>query len=190
MAYTQYNGYISVPHSTFTEWELATYHNGYNVDGYAGNQCWDYCALLWYQYGLRLITRPGGNGTAIMCWTVSRNQNAQPPFVAIDGVENIKRGDVLVFYPDGSVSSTTGHICFAYQNYDQRNTRTNKLMCLGQNQGSKWVNIVEIKLNYFAGIFRNTNWTQSPTPPSPSGTSKKDKFPWPIAWQHWSNFKH
>ena len=97
MAYTQYNGYISVPHSTFTEWEIATYHNGYNVDGYAGNQCWDYCALLWWQYGLRLITKPGGNGKAIQCWTISKNQNAKPPFVAIEGVENIKRGDVLVF---------------------------------------------------------------------------------------------
>lgn len=188
MAYTQYNGYLYVPHSTFAEWEAATYHNGYNVDGYAGNQCWDYCALLWWQYGLRLITKPGGNGKAIQCWTISRNQNAQPPFIAVEGVQNIKKGDVLVFYPDGTVSSTTGHICFAYENYDTRENAS-KIKCLGQNQGSKWVNIVNVKLSAFAGIFRNTNWDSTPSPtPSPGG-QKKAKFPWPVAWQHWSNFK-
>ena len=65
----QYNGYVTEPHATYQDWRDATLGNGYNVDGMYGNQCWDFCALLWWQYGLTLYTKPGG-GTAQDCWNV------------------------------------------------------------------------------------------------------------------------
>ena len=41
------------------------------------------------------------------------------------------------------------------------------------------------------GFIYNHYADDSPTPtPSPSEEAKEDKFPWPVAWKHWSNFKH
>ena len=87
----QYNGYVEVPHSSYDEWRSATIGNGYNVDGLYGNQCWDYCALLWHQYNLTLVTRPGIGGGAADCWLISRNINARDPFISLTGIENVKR---------------------------------------------------------------------------------------------------
>ena len=85
----QYNGYVSIPHATYDEWKAATIGNGYNADRQFGNQCWDYCAELWHQYGLTLYTRPGGGGAAD-CWLISKNSNAVSPFKAIYNKEDIK----------------------------------------------------------------------------------------------------
>lgn len=178
----QYNRYVSVPHLTYNMWRNATLGNGYNVDGYAQNQCWDYCALLWWQYGMYLITRPGGNGTAYDCWAISRNANARYPFVAVTGVQNIRRGDVIV---TKAPTSKTGHICFADENYRSSGDRS-RLWCLGQRQrGSAALPVTrdEISIRYFVGIFRNITWGGSspepPTPtPSPTGDTvyNKDRY--------------
>lgn len=176
----QYDGYRLVDHSTYSEWRTATIGNGYNVDYAYGNQCWDYCALLYFQYGLPLITRPGGNGNASDCWTISREINSRGPFISVEGATNIKRGDILVW------SGGTGHMAFADEDYNG----TNSIRCVGQNQGqgtSGPVNSTVLTLNNFLGIFRNQDW-QEPTPPPEE--SKKKKFPWPIAWSHWDNFKN
>ena len=179
----QYNGYRQVPHSSYSEWRTATIGNGYNVDYAYGNQCWDYCALLYFQYGLPLITKPGG-GVASDCWTVSRQINSRGPFISLEGVSNIKRGDMLVW------SGGTGHIAFADEDYNG----TNYIRCVGQNQGqgsSGPVNSTTLTLNNFLGIFRNTEWQDlPPTPPPPASEEKKRKFPWVIAWNHWDNFKN
>lgn len=179
----QYNGYLSVPHSTFDEWLNATLGNGYNVDYRYGDQCWDYCSLLYWQYGRELITKAGG-GTAADCWNVSRAINGAPPFQDITGVENIRRGDIVVW--NSNIYSSTGHIAFATQNYDQKvwssDTNSWHLDFAGQNQGPGHgqygtpVNITSISLNNFLGIFRNTNWTSGPTPPVPVIT--RSNFPW------------
>ena len=182
----QFNGYVDIPHGTYQQWRNATLGNGYNADGAYGNQCWDLPAELWYQYGLRLITKPGGNGTAEDCWLISKDANAVPPFIAVYGVENIKRGDVVVF--QGTTSYPTGHIAFADQDYADR--VNNRLHFLGQNQGqgsSNPSNIANLPLTNFLGIFRNTNWQQPE--PEPEEEKKKHKFPWVVAWSHWQNFK-
>lgn len=181
----QYNGYVSVPHGSYDEWRGATIGNGYNVDYYAGDQCWDFCALLYWQYNLTLVT---GNGTAEGCWSIARAINSQPPFEAVMGKMNIKRGDILVFGP--TPFNYAGHICFADENYNGTDT----ISCLGQNQrgnGSGYPATVDNQnLAYFYGIFRNTNWTDSPTPPTPSeDKAKKRKFPWAVATNHWYNGK-
>lgn len=178
----QYNRYVQVPHGSYNQWRNATLSNGYNVDYYAsggwGNQCWDYCALCYWQYGLTLITKAGG-GTAYDCWAVSRWANTKPPFISLTGVQNIKRGDIII---TKSPRSRTGHICFADENYRTSGDRT-RLWCVGQNQrGSSALPVTrdEISIAYFVGLFRNTFWSGAepePEPtPTPEGWYNKDKY--------------
>lgn len=164
----QFNGYRPVPHETYDQYRNATIGNGYNVDYYAGNQCWDYCALLWWQYGLDLRTRVGGNGGAADCWILSKNYNARTPFIAVDGVTNIKRGDIIV--TNRNRWSTTGHICIADEDFRTSGDQM-RIWTIGQAPASHGINGVvsrdQVNLGYFLGIFRNTRWQGSPTPPSP-----------------------
>lgn len=182
----QYDGYITIPHNTYDAFRNWTINNGFNVDGYAGNQCWDYLALLWYQYGLTLYTGP--EGFAYECWTVSRNANASGPFIQITNYADVKRGDVLVMGPVSGYPA--GHIAFADEDYNG----TDYMYIVGQHQGesssaaTSFVNRRNWNVGTrFLGAFRNNNWT-APSP-TPTETKKKKKFPYPVAWQHWENFK-
>ena len=184
----QYNGYVAVGHSSYDEWRRITMGNGYNVDFQFGNQCWDYCALLYWQYGLTLYT---GNGTAYSCWTMRRQANAKGPFKAIDGVTNIRRGDIVVLNRGGG--STNGHSAFADEDYN----KSGYINLVGQNQGGTngRVNIRKTSLSRFLGIFRNNSWDHtpgpSPEPPAPEPEEKKayrKDFPWPVAWNNWKGF--
>lgn len=180
----QFNGYVQVAHATYQQFRDATLGNGYNVDQTYGNQCWDFCALLWWQYGL--ILRTGPKGWASECWTYSRTLNAVPPFTQVTKVSDIKRGDCVVFM--GTSNYPTGHIAFADEDYREGMTRMN---FLGQNQGqgnSNPSNIANISLANFIGAFRNSNWIKAPEP-TPVEEKKKHKFPWAVAWRHWDNFK-
>lgn len=180
----QYNGYVDVPHGSYQEWRDATLGNGYDVDYTYGNQCWDFCALLWYQYGLRLITKPGGNGTAQDCWLVSRAANAVPPFEAVYNKQEIKRGDVVVL--GATYGGGTGHIAFADEDYNGTDT----MDLLGQNQGQGNLapsNVTPLNIARFLGAFRNTDWDDSPPEPYQGGIRAK-KFPWPVAWNNWQGF--
>lgn len=189
---SQTNGYVKLNANQYNSYDA--YRNyclthGINVDYSYGNQCWDSLALLWYQYGLRLVTRPQGGG-AYMCWTISRNINARPPFISVEGVSNIKRGDIIVF--NKSPRHSAGHICLADTDYSGRynNRGASYLYCIGQNQGqgTGWgvpSNRVGQNLVDFLGIFRNTKWNGSgptpptpptPTPPSPQQWYNKDKY--------------
>lgn len=183
---TQINGYrklFTQEYDTYEHWRSYALTHGVNVDFSWGNQCWDICALLWYQYGLRLET---GNGYAYGCYSLMRNVNARFPFEKV-GADNvpamtrktmIKKGDCLVFAPSGL--NYTGHICFADEDYNG----TDIISCLGQNQGQGigWgtpSNIVNNNLRVFLGAFRNTNWRGSePTPPPTPSVTKKGGFPW------------
>lgn len=184
----QYNHYVSVPHASYDQFKKATEGNGYNVNNdIYKNQCWDFVALLYYQYGLTLYT--GTGGYAKTCWTQKKAQNAKPPFIAVNGITSIRRGDIVVL--DSIPNHVAGHIALADENY-----RGMYINLLGQNQG-KGINYpVYVAENFyigtrFLGIFRNTEWQNvPPEPPTPSGEGKrKDKFPFPVAWQHWNNFK-
>ena len=174
-------------YDTYDHWRSYALSHGIDFDGWYGNQCWDLPALLWWQYGMYLVTQPQGNGHAYQCWTVSRYTNGRPPFTSIDGVSNIKRGDCLVF--NRSSFSSDGHICFADADYSGRywdaTNRCWRLNCLGQNQGQGTAhgtpsNVVGINLANFLGIFRNTNWSVTPPPTPPSDEDKKDNFPWTL----------
>ena len=176
----QYNGYVSIPHASYDEWRSATLGSGYNADYAYGNQCWDYCAELWHQYGLTLYTKPGGGGAAD-CWLISRNANAVGPFEAVWGVTNIKRGDILVF--DRYAQSSTGHIAFADEDYNGSGTIRTLAQVPTLYGITGTVHSVNWSLAHFLGIFRNKEWQTTPGP-TPS-EEKKEHFPWPIAWEHW-----
>lgn len=170
----QYNGYVSLPHKTYDEWRTATLGFGFDADGFYQNQCWDYLAELWYQYGLTLITKSGG-GTAQDCWTVSKNANAKPPFIAVEGVQNIKRGDVIV--TGANSYSSTGHICIADEDWNY--PVDNKIWCLGQNQGHGSLAPVtrdKVSMTWFLGIFRNTEWQSTPPPPPKPIVYNRDRY--------------
>lgn len=181
---SQYYGYVTVPHNTYDAFRNATIGNGYDVDYTFGNQCWDYVALLYHQYNLILITKSGG-GTAKDCWIVSREANSRSPFEAITGKENIKRGDVLVF--GGTTVNPAGHISIADEDYNG----SNSIRVAQQNGFTPYApaEIATNSLSQFLGIFRNTNWSDTPPEPEPEDkkTSKKDKFPWVIGLNHWYN---
>ena len=184
----QFNDYVSVPHDSYDQFKKATLGNGYNVNNdYWKNQCWDYIALLYYQYGLTLYT--GTGGFAKTCWTQKKAQNSKPPFIAVNGITSIRRGDVVVL--DSIPGFNAGHIALADENY-----RGMYINLLGQNQGKGKSYPVYVAKNFpigsrFLGIFRNTAWQNVPPEPEPEPTTskRKDKFPWPVAWQHWDNFK-
>ncbi len=179
----QHNGYSIVAHQSYDAFKQATINSGWNVDFAYGNQCWDLCSLCYYQYGDTLYTGP--QGRAKECWTVSKTRNEQSPFYAVEGKENIKRGDIIVL--DGTSSYPTGHICFADEDYNG----TNRLRTFGQTPSLHGINgnasVDELGISLFLGIFRNRDWYVPPPPPEP--TEKKRKFPWAIAWNHWDGFK-
>lgn len=183
----QYDGYISIPHASYDQFRNWTMNNGFNADGAYGNQCWDYMAELWYQYGLTLYTGP--EQYAYECWTVSRDANARGPFIQVTGYSNVRRGDVIVMGPIPNYPA--GHIAFADEDYNG----TDYMYIVGQHQGesssaaTSFVNRKNWEVGpRFLGVFRNTEW-QAPTPPTEEGKKKK-KFPYPVAWNHWENFKH
>lgn len=164
----QQNGYAIIPHGTYDELRTYLLDTGVDVDQLHGNQCWDSCAILWYQYGLTLLT---GNGYAYGCWTEERSHNAQPPFIAIENLSDVKRGDVVVFNQNGVYN--TGHIGYADEDYPGGN----HINILGQNQGQGSShgtpsNIVNFSTTNFLGAFRNVDWYIPPE------IKKKRKFPW------------
>ena len=179
----QYNNYVILPHATYNEWRDATLGNGFNVDGQYGNQCWDYCADLWYQYGLTLYTKSGGGGAAD-CWNVSRAKNAKSPFIAIEGKQNIRRGDVVVF--GRTRLSTNGHIGLADEDYNG----SNYIKLLSQAPYSQGINGKVFRTDWslasFIGIFRNQLWQEQP--PSPHKRKLESDFPFVIAKHYlWNN---
>ena len=170
-------------YDTYDHWRTFLLTHGVDFDGWYGNQCYDPCALLYFQYGLTFHLGP--IGYAYEAWTVGKSLNSLPPFRAIDRLSDIKRGDLLVFR--GSGFSYYGHVTFADTDFSEAfydyygNLR---LYCVGQNQGQgvSWgtpSNRVALKMNEFIGAFRNTNWQQPPTPP-PSTEQIKKGFPWAV----------
>lgn len=177
----QLNGYAIVPNGTYDQFRSFCLSTGVNVDYAWGNQCMDTVMLLYYQYGFWL--RAGPYGYAYETFTNYRWANSVGPFQSYTGANNIKRGDVLVFAAHGAYY--TGHIAFADEDYHGGGT----IRIMGQNQGQGigWgasSNIIDYNIGLFIGGFRNVNWdhapTPPPTPPTPGGGSRDNKYPWAV----------
>lgn len=181
-----YTGYIDLPTSTYDAWKSAVNGNGYDADGYYGCQCWDLCAEFWYNLGFPRgypVTQTGGNGSAWMCWTYSKDINKGDKFDLIYNLSDVKRGDVIVW--DGTTSYPDGHIGFADEDYNG----SGSIAVLGQNQGSggtpppishpnggTTANVKTLGTLGFLGAFRYREWED--TPPTPPVTRSKGSFNW------------
>lgn len=175
----------NVPYSTYDVFKNAVLGHGYDMDGFYGYQCWDAVDLLYDLVGRTFLT--GVQGYASEAWTnpTSRAANGQDPFEIVYGIENIKRGDIVMLAANSPAVGTAGHCAYADADYNG----TNRLTLLGQNQGSganpvtgTVFNLTEFNISSFLGIFRYKPWFQ-PTPPTER--SKKKHFPWVIAMEHW-----
>lgn len=175
------SGYVDVPHSTYEEWKNNTIGNEYDLDGSYGCQCWDYASLFWRNIGFPAgYPLTGGLHYAYQCWTASRIQNSAyngtTYFDLIEGIANVKQGDILVL--NGTPSNPPGHITFADEDYDG----SGYIWCIGQNQGGPpspsggtAVTRNHLGVSDFLGAFRYRGWG-GPTPPPPSSTKKNFKW--------------
>lgn len=175
----QYNGKADLPTSSYDAWRNATLGNGYDYDGYYGDQCWDFCQEFWVNIGSSLST--GGTGYAWGCWKNAKEENAGDNFDLITSVSDIKRGDVIVM--DATSSNSAGHICFADEDY-----HGSSINCLGQNQGGasysaggSIVSVNSLGLSDFLGAFRYKAWGSGSDTPTNSGRlNSTHNFPWAL----------
>lgn len=183
-------GYTNIPHASYDEWKQNTLGNEYDVDGYYGCQCWDYCAELWYNLGFGTgYPRTGAGGYAYECWTNSRYVNAGTEFELIELLALVKEGDVVVLDRGRYSGDVAGHIAFADEDYTGGST----LRLMGQNQehssaeyGYK-VTIDEMNVTKFLGAFRYKEWQHPTPPPPPTNPPKRKGYPWAIYGQQLRN---
>lgn len=182
-----YTGYVVLPTNTYLAWKTAVAGNGYDADGYYGDQCWDLAAEFWYNVGFGAgYPLTGPNHSAYECWSVNRDNNISyngtQYFDLIYSINDVKQGDVIVW--DGTSAFPAGHIGFADEDYNG----SAYIKVLGQNQGSggtpppvsnpaggTTANVKDLSINNFLGAFRYREWGGGPTPPV---SSDKKHFPW------------
>ena len=176
---------VEVDISSYDAFRSDTIGNGYDIDGYYGYQCWDYCALMWgnigryghagTQYAYPYL-QTGTGGYAYECWTQSRYQNAGTQFDLIELLSLVKKGDIVVLDKGRYTGDIAGHIAFADEDYSGGNT----LRLVGQNQenaSAEYGHVVTadvMDVTKFLGAFRYKNWLP-PTPPHYA--TRKNKFP-------------
>lgn len=186
-----YTGYVVLPTNTYLAWKNAVAGNGYDADGYYGDQCWDLTAEFWHNVGFPTgYPLTGPNHSAYECWTVNRNNNISyngtQYFDLIENLNAVKQGDVVVF--NGTSGNPAGHIGFADEDYNG----SEWIGILGQNQGSggtpppipnpaggTTANVHSLYVaTDFLGAFRYREWGGGPTPPPPPTPTIKHRFPW------------
>ena len=166
----QYNGLVSIPHSTYEEWKTATLGNGYDADGSFGNQCWDYVAEFWYNVGFterapsgRMYPETGGDN-ARGIWN-NRTLNAGDKFDLVNTLFELKVGDIICFG-----NSPYGHVGFVDHEYDG----SGRIWILSQNNDLPLVTVETFGVGSFQGAFRYKEWHTQPRPT----TRRRSNFPW------------
>lgn len=186
------SGYVVLPTNTYLAWKNAVAGNGYDADGYYGDQCWDLCAEFWYNVGFPTgYPLTGPNHFAYECWTVNRDNNISyggtQYFDLIPNLADVKQGDVVVF--NATPNNSAGHIGFADEDYNS--SKNGYIAILGQNQGSggtpppisnpaggTTANVKDLYVQSdFLGAFRFKAWHTTPPTPVQSKPFKR-KFPW------------
>lgn len=184
---------VEVDISSYEAFRSATIGNGYDIDGYYGYQCWDYCALMWgnigryghegTQYAYPYL-QTGVGGYAYECWTNSRYQNAGTQFELIELLSLVKKGDVVVLDRGRYVGDDAGHIAFADEDYSGGNS----MYLVGQNQENPSATVGHVvtrdlmNVTKFLGAFRYRAWN-APTPPP--FIPEKSKFPFYLYANKW-----
>ena len=157
----------SVNISSYDAFRNQVLGNKYDIDGAYGYQCWDGAALLWQQVGMYLQT---GNHVAAGCWNLMSDENAGSQFYKIYNINEVKRGDVVVFGYESSTFNAvyyneytgetypTGHIAYADEDYNQ----SGRINIIGQNQlNHPEFTLQNVPVTSFLGAFRLKSWSDS-----------------------------
>ena len=161
--------YVYAPTETFQAFEDYTYGKCWNVDGYAGAQCWDLVSLHSMNYTQdQRVFSTCGTGAAKGMWAC-KEQNAGTEYDLIYNIADVQVGDIMVFG-----GGTWGHTGFAVGPYNN-----GYIALYGQNQGGAAcagggavANIINMSTATFLGAFRPKTYHPEPEPtptPTPSG---------------------
>ena len=155
--------YVYAPTATYTEFKDYTLNKCWNLDSYAGAQCWDLGELYWLNYAGRDLSTCGTGG-AKGAW-LCKEQNAGDEFDLIYDKTQLQAGDWVIFN-----NGQYGHVGMALGGYNN-----GYIALLGQNQGGSWcegggsaTNIINISLKDFAGAFRPKIYEKPEPTPTPS----------------------
>lgn len=165
-----------VPISSFEVFKNTVNGNGYDMDGFYGDQCWDGLQLLWAQLGMFIST--DNTHRVYGCWNAGvRNLNAGTKFDLVFNLADVKAGDVMIFNHNVGWWGDDGHGGYACEDYNN----TGRIQLLSQNfrnssatQGSPF-SIDSVNTKGFLGAFRYKAW-QTIVPPV--SQIKKRRFPW------------
>lgn len=161
----------NIPITSYDAFRNAVIGKAFDVDGSPTDQpyqCYDGAAILWKQLGRSLNT--GGND-AKGTWLNARDENAGNDFHLITNINDVKRGDVVVFdynatnfnatyYDDAGNLRKPGHIAYADNDY----AATHTLNIFGQNQlGKPYFTVQQnVSVDSFLGAFRLKTWEMPP----------------------------
>lgn len=184
----QHNGWQTVTVASYAAFKTVVNNNGWDLDGAFGDQCYDLAFLLWYSVGFpQLYPVNGGTGKAKDIWT-ERNSNISyngtTYFDLIYNLNDVKQGDMIIY--DSTPYNEFGHDGLADEDYAAwaaAHPGDYEFPILSQNNngtpyagGGSYANIHGYDTRLFLGAFRYRNWI--PTPPPPTPTSERSKFPW------------
>ena len=170
--------FIYAPTETFQAFKDYTYGKCWNVDGYAGAQCWDLASLHSMNYtNDKRVFSTCGTGAARGMWAC-KEQNAGTEYDLVYSIYNTKVGDIGVWN-----GGTWGHTCFI-----AGPVVNGYVACYGQNQGGSAcpgggaaANIINISIKDFLGAFHPKTYVD-PTPPEPTPTPVSKCSSWPLVW--------
>lgn len=151
---------------------------GYDYDGYYGYQCWDLGANWYGMAGKAFQTKnsytgAGGEDSSVFTtWTYQPafENNSSYPFIAVTDINQIKRGDMIIWNKGRYSWDTTGHNAFADEDYVAGMTT---IRVLGQNQQDASATqghiptLNNLTTNMILGAFRYIPWNGSGPGPGP-----------------------
>lgn len=158
--------YIYAPTDTYQHFKDYTIGKCWNVDGYAGAQCWDLSSLHSMNYtNDKRVFSTCGTGAAKGMWNC-KEKNAGSEYSLVYDVYKTKTGDIGVWG-----TGVYGHTCVI-----AGPVKNGYVACLGQNQGGSAcpgggaaTNIINLSINGFLGAFHPKTYVD-PTPPEPTPT--------------------
>lgn len=187
----KYIGYVTVPHDTYIQWRLNTNGNGYDVDHQYGCQCWDFASLFWWNVGFPTNYPIITSSSAYTMWDhLAQNStyNGVTYFDIITNINDVKRGDVMVFNYTGS--NPYGHVGFADEDFatwtpPSDPSQRYEFPILSENnggfpdpEGGAYTNVHGYDYRLFRGAFRYRGWETTPPTPTVTEKAKRTHFPW------------
>lgn len=159
--------FIYAPTDTFENFKNYTIGRCWNIDGFAGSQCWDLVSLHSMNYTKdKRVFSTCGSGAARGMWDC-KEQNAGTEYDLVYDVHKTHVGDIAVFN-----GGTWGHTCFI-----AGPVVNGYVACYGQNQGGSAcpgggasANIINLSINGFRGAFHPKTYKEPTPTPQPSPT--------------------